>query len=207
MIEIPIKGAVETIRKSFGGISPALLNKATARAINRVMEQGRAVAIKEIRREYNIDPKYFKDRIGNKNNRYNALKAWKAYPNNLTGKLLAYGKPIPLVAFPFTQTDKGVDIQVKKGKTVFLRRVFPVTMKSGHKALVDRGKYDGNRFQPRSKRLKQWPKNDLGITQIMTTSLQEAIVQPSILKMMEAKVKENIDKRIIHEVKYLLSKM
>jgi hypothetical protein len=206
MIEISIKSDVERVFKTFAHVSQAELAKATARALNRVISSARSVSVKEIRKKYNIDPKYLKEKIGDKENRYNALKAWKANPNNLTATLKAYGKPIPLIAFPITQTDQGVEVSVIKGQTKLIPSAFIATTKSGHRSVFARGKYGQGAFIFRNKRIRPFPAPDLPITQLSTTSIQTAIVTPSILTAMKLKVETDFPKRLEHEISYLLSK-
>jgi len=206
MIEIDVKSDIEKVFKKFRNVDQATLAKATSRSINRVMTSARAVAIREIRKKYNIDPKYLRDKTGDKDNRYNALKIWKSYPSNLTAKLKAYGKPIPLIAFPIKETDTGVEISVLKGSSHEIKGAFIAIMKSGHKSVFGKGKYAKGQFIHRNKRVRPWPLPDLPITQYMTTSLRAAIVTPSVLNAMKIKVEQDMPKRLEHDITYLLSK-
>jgi len=206
MIEIRVQSEVEAVLNKFQGVLRSELSKATARSINRVVSMARTSAIREIRRTYNIKPKYFRERIGDKENRYNALKAWKASPNNLTATLKAYGKPIPLVAFPIKEDKTGISVSVFKGKSVHLKGAFMATMKSGHTSVFGRGKYNKGVFDYRNKRLRPYPVPDLPITQYLSTSLRAAVVQPSVLDAMKVRVEKELPKRLEHEVAYLLSK-
>lgn len=205
-IEISVKTDIEKVFKRFSNINQAELAKATARAINRAITSARGIAVKEIKKKYNIDPKYLKEKIGDKDNRYNALKAWKANPNNLTATLKAYGKPIPLIAFPVSQTESGVSVSVIKGQTKVIPRAFITKTKSGHRSVFARGKYAGGQFAFRQGRIRPFPLPDLPITQLTTTSIRTAIVTPSILSAMKVKVEETISKRLPQEISFLLSK-
>ena len=204
-IQISVQGDIEKAFKRFGHINRAELSKATARAINRAMTSGRATAVREIRKMYNIDPKFLKEKIGDKDNRYNALKVWRANPNNLTATLKAYGKPIPLIAFPVTETKKGVEISVIKGQKKSIAHAFITTTKSGHRSVFARGKYAGGKFAFRQSRIKPFPLPDLPITQLTTTSIQTAVVTPTILTAMGIKVRETLDKRMIADIRHILS--
>lgn len=206
MIQISVKSDIERAFKKFSSVNRAELAKATARAINRVISSARSVAVKEIRKKYNIDPKFLKEKIGDKDNRYNALKAWKANSSNLTATLKAYGKPIPLIAFPVTQTEHGVSVSVIKGQSKAVRSAFVTQMKSGHRSVFARGKYGSGVFNYRQGRIKPFPLPDTPITQLTTTSIRTAVVTPSILTAMKIKVEQDLGKRLEHEIAYLLSK-
>ena len=205
-IEISVRSDIERVFKRFSNVNQAELAKATARALNRVISSARSAAVKEIRKKYNINPKFLQEKLNNKENRYNALKIWKAFPNNLTATLKAYGKPIPLIAFPSKQTKEGVEVSVIKGKSKALKGAFITTTKSGHRSVFSRGKYAAGQFNFRKGRIKPYPLPDLPITQLTTTSIRTAIVTPSILSAMKIKVETEMPKRLEHEIAYLLSK-
>lgn len=206
MIDINIREDITKALRKFGHLNQDELGKVTARAINRVVSTARTSAVREIRKTYNIDPKYFKDKIGDKDNRYNALKVWRASPRNLTGKLKAYGKPIPLIAFPVKQDATGVTVSVKKGKNEHIRSAFLATMRSGHQSVYGRGKYQKGAWAPRGRRVRPYPSPDLPINQFLTTSVRAAIVTPSVLAVMKAKVESDVGKRLEHEIAFLISK-
>lgn len=204
--DISVKTDVEKVMAKFRTLNQAELGKVTSRAINRVIDQARAVAVKEIRKRYNINPKFLKDKIGDKENRYNALKVWKASSKNPTATLKAYGKPIPLIAFPSKQTSEGVEVSVFKGRSQVIKGAFLATMKSGHTSVFGRGDYRGNKFIPRNKRVRKWPKPDNPITRLSTTSVRSAISTPGIISMMDKTVHDKFALRLERDIKFLLSK-
>lgn len=51
------------------------------------------------------------------------------------------GESVPLTAYPFRQTKKGVSVEVTRGKRTILKGSFVATLKSGHKGIfLRRGK-------------------------------------------------------------------
>lgn len=48
------------------------------------------------------------------------------------------GEPVPLIAYPFRQTKKGVSVEVNRGKRTLVKGSFVATMKSGHKGVFRR---------------------------------------------------------------------
>lgn len=204
MIELSVKGDIERALAKFRHLNQNEVATVVVRSLNRVIASARTQAVREIKKRYNINPKFLKDKIGEKDNRYNALKIWRANKSTLTANLKAYGKPIPLIAFPVKQTDKGVQVSVYKGRSKLLPGVFIATTASGHTSTFGRGKYSKGQFQFRSKRLTKYPKNDLPIGQIMTTSVKSAIVTPGILQALKINVEANLPKRLEHEIAYLL---
>lgn len=48
------------------------------------------------------------------------------------------GEPVPLTAYPFRQTKKGVSVEVNRGKRTLVKGSFVATMASGHKGVFQR---------------------------------------------------------------------
>lgn len=48
------------------------------------------------------------------------------------------GEPVPLVAYPHRQTNKGVSVEVNRGKRTLVAGSFVASMKSGHKGVFRR---------------------------------------------------------------------
>lgn len=205
-VDINVKSSVEQIQRTFSNASKAEFNKATARAINRVIASARTIAVREIKRRYKIDPKFLKERIGDAENRYNALKVWKANPGNLTATIKAYGKPIPIIAFPHGVTNKGVFVEIKDGNIKLIKSAFPSKMRSSHESIFARGKYAKGEFNFRKQRKVPYPLTDLPITQILTTSVRTAVAEPSVLTAMKIRVEQALPDRLEHEIAYLISK-
>lgn len=216
-IQISVKSDVEKALAKFSGLNKADVAKAAARAINRAVSSARSVAVKQIMKEYNIAPRYLKDKIGDKDNRYNALKVFKAYPSNITGVLRAYGKPIPLIAFPVNQDATGVTIKIKKGSSSHIKNAFISTMpKSGHKSVFARSLnmktagYKDGKFVFRNTRFRRFNptasgKNpDSPIHQLMTTSTKTAVASPTVLDAIRVKVKDTLEKRMVAEMRHII---
>lgn len=209
-IEINIQKSMQTVikdvKKGFSSITQENITKAASSAINRAVSSARVAGAKEIQKIYNIAPKYLKEKTGTKENRYNAIKVWRANKTSLTGKLLAYGNPLPIIAFPVHQSGKDMVIEVKKGQSKTIRNAFPATMRSGHKGIFARGFYQRGKFIYGQEKQMKSGQIKVPITQIMTTSLRAAIIQPSVLKIMGARAQEQFKKRFEHDLIRLINK-
>jgi hypothetical protein len=203
-IEINLEKTIRDIKLQIGSVNSDIVGKAVAAAINRATVSARAVAVKEIKHNYNIDPKFLKEKTGTKENRYNAIKVWRANRNSLTGKIIAYGRPIPISAFPYSQSGDGISVSIRKGQTKTFPGAFEATMKSGHKAVFGRAKYLKGVYTQRHQRVKRFPNNDLPITQIMTTSLRAAIMEPQVALLMSNKAQTVFANRFKHELLRLM---
>ena len=58
--------------------------------------------------------------------------------SNMQWALDVDGKPVPLVAYPYRQTKKGVSVEVNRGKRTLVKGSFVATMKSGHVGVFKR---------------------------------------------------------------------
>ncbi len=58
--------------------------------------------------------------------------------NGMRWALDVSGTPVPLTAYPFRQTKKGVSVEVNRGKRTLLKGAFVATMRSGHKGIFKR---------------------------------------------------------------------
>lgn len=196
MIEINTKRATDRIKKEFDSLTGDELNKGVGRAINHTIRKARTQSSRAIRQVYAVKHKYIKK----------ALSIRKASRFKQTGKLIASGQPIPLIAFSARQTQKGVSVAIKKGQRKTIRSSFKATMPSGHTGVFARGKYRGGEFQFRKKRIvKTGP--DLPITELKTLSIPKQFQQKRVAISVRDKVNEDYPDRLIHELRYLAGKV
>lgn len=205
MIEVSIERAITDIKKKFSHVNETQVNNAINLAINRSVTTARTAAVREIQKKYKIGKKYLQQEVGEKKYRYSAIRVWRSSGRNMTGKILAYGKQLPLVAFPFTESKEGITVEVFKGHPKKIPSAFFAGMKSGHLSIFGKGKYTKEKFNWRNKRLVKYPKPDIPIQQLMTTTVRKAIMQPNVLEAMKTKVEQTFPKRFEHELSRLIA--
>jgi len=100
-LQVKIKGISELEQK----LNPFLVQKASARALNRAGRAGFTEGSKLIRQKYNLKAKDIKK----------ATKVTRARIDNLKVILDITGGPIPFKYFRARQTKKGVTVKIRKG--------------------------------------------------------------------------------------------
>jgi hypothetical protein len=202
MVKVSVEQAVQAIRKEFRDLTNDEFQLGVARAINHTLAKVRTASSKEIRQVYNISAKDIRQ----------AISITKASRSNMTGFVIAKGKPIPLKAFKPRQTKQGVSVVIKKGKRDLIRSAFLATMKSGHQGVFARGEYGSGSFAFRRKRLKkaggyslkggkyQPNNNDLNITEITTISVPLSFANGAVLNNLARKIEDEFPSRMVHEL-------
>ena len=193
-IEINIGRTIADVKRGFGQVSKENITKAASSAINRAVSSARATGAKEIIKIYNIDKEALKERAPSRKS--NAIILWKSNKTSLTGKIIAYGAPIPLIDFPTEQTASGINLTVKKGQTKVMPGAFYSISKKGKQKVKAHGQYSKNQFL--------FDTGQKIITQIMTTSVRAAISQASVLTAMRLKANEQFRKRFTHDLERLI---
>jgi len=103
-------------------------SKAVVRALNKTAAQARTEGSRAVRNAgYNIKSSAIKKSFSIK----------RATPSNLEVRLVATGRPIPLINYGARPTKRGVMVTVKGGRTLF-RHAFIAKMKNGHKGVFER---------------------------------------------------------------------
>lgn len=219
MFYLQTDDAAKALRRLGQDLSAGQLNTAQSRAINRSLEKGRTIARKEIKKVYNIPQRYLKD-----------VDYKRASPNNLTGKLFASRKPIPLDAFaPKQETGSGsisitkkgahkvrsfrklkanptagVSIEVKKGDREVLPYAFMIA--GGAVRVFARGEYKtgtDHGFVLRHQRVKSTG-NDTPIKPLITVSEFGSIINPVVINRIGRDVKVFYSARLEHEIMFVI---
>ena len=126
-IDINVQKAIQDITRGFSGFTKDNIAKAASSAINRAVSSARVAGTKQIMNEYNIKDDTLRERTPKRKS--NAVVLWKASRGSLTGKILAYGGPMPIIDFPTKESSNGISITVKKGKAKNIR-IYSVCRKS-----------------------------------------------------------------------------
>ena len=111
----PLKGALKRA-----------LRKAGATALRDM----RSEASKRIRARKAIKPRYISRAL--------SLRRVGGDISDMAFALDVSGEPVPLVAYPYRQTKKGVSVEVNRGKRTLVKGSFVATMASGHKGVLQR---------------------------------------------------------------------
>lgn len=190
MINVDVREAISKLNHEFGFVSNNDRKLAIARAINHTIAKVKTQVSREIRNIYALDAKTVNQ----------ALSQLKADRLTLTGKVISRGKPISLAKFKARQTQKGVTIEVLRGKRKLLPGIFLGNMPSGHIGVMVRGKYANGKIARRHKRIRPTG-NDLPITELVGISLPKAMSNNIILKNINKSINEMFPARFEHELK------
>lgn len=109
----------------------AALKRALRKAGATALRDMRSEASKRIRARKRIKSRYIT----------RALTLRRAKGGDIAGMEWALdvsGEPVPLTAYPFRQTKKGVSVEVNRGKRTLVKGSFVATMKSGHTGVFQR---------------------------------------------------------------------
>ena len=128
------RGEIERIQRDFKKhLSADVILRGTSQAINSTMKRSISKINKEVKKEYNITPKYLK-RI--------AVVKPKASSGSLYAGVHLQHAPVPIIGFkPKEKQGSGVTVSVKRGRAKRLQSAFIATMQSGHVGVFARGRY------------------------------------------------------------------
>jgi hypothetical protein len=126
---MPIAISVKWDRSQIAALETGPLKSALKRALRKAgataLRDMRSEAVKRIRARKAIKVRYIR----------RALSLGRASGgdiSNYTWSLDVSGEPVPLVAYPYRQTKKGVSVQINRGKRSLIKGSFVASMKSGH---------------------------------------------------------------------------
>lgn len=203
MIEINVEQAVKTMRREFRDLTNDEFSTGVSRAINHTLAKTKTASSKEIRALYAIPAKHVSQ----------ALTVRKANRVQMTGFVIAQGRPIPLKVFKPRRAKEGVSVLIKKGSRQIVRGAFIASMGSGHEGVFARGKYgSGGSFNYRRKRIRpaggyalkngryQPINNDLSISELNTVSVPKAFANNVVLNNLKRHIEEEFPKRMMHEL-------
>jgi hypothetical protein len=127
--------SVKWDRSGIAALETGPLKSALKRALRKAgataLRDMRAEATKRIRQRKRIKTSYIRK----------ALSLRRPSGGDIAGMEWALdvsGAPVPLTAYPFRQTKKGVSVEVNRGKRTLVKGAFVATMRSGHKGVFRR---------------------------------------------------------------------
>lgn len=190
-IDIDVSQAVSDLRRQFSNLSTYKTNLAIARALNHTIAKGKTAARKEVRGQYKV-------KIGEINR---SLKVVKATAATQTAYIKVSARPLRIIAFGARQTKKGVTVNVM-GKRKLIKSAFIANMKSGHRGVFVRGRYQGTELTYRTKRInKKGP--DLPIEEVNTASVFSMITNKTVQNKVAETLNTSFAARLLHEMQRL----
>lgn len=168
---------IEAIQREFTReLSNSEILKVTAQAINATLSKtisNRQHGLRAmVKKEYNVT---------NKSLSKNIVVRPKAKSNTLYGGIHVNTNRIPLIDFKPKQSGSNITVAIHKGQTKVIRNSFIATMKSGHKGVFSRGRYEGSQFV--AGKFKPYRSDTKGylITEILTTSPFGMVINDKVM--------------------------
>jgi hypothetical protein len=170
------------------------MNDATRIAINKVAEQVKTAASREIRAAgYKLKASVIKD----------GIKIIRATSGNLKAHVVATGKPVPLIEFAAREVKgKGVSVSVKEGRKL-IQGAFIATMPNGKRIVAVRAP------EAKHKKVMKGSKatwSALPIRQLFGPSVPAMIVNKAVEAALFRTYAEKFPKILHHEFKRLSDK-
>lgn len=175
----------------------ALTRKAIVRSLNRVGDQARTAASKQIREEYNV-------KAGDISK---ASKTIRAKASRLQYKIFVRSGRLGLLKYAARQTKKGVTVQVKKGEG---RKLIP------HSFIVPWRKGESEQWaflrDPKLPKIHRTSRRKDKALYLKAVEARRALFGPSITQLYASKkvakkirdtIDQNLTKRLNHELNYL----
>lgn len=210
-----IRTAMNRIAETYSNVSGDILRQATSRALNRSASSGRTLSNSEIRREYAISASVLQG----------IIKNTSSTSRNLEASIRASGAPLSWNYFGAKQQQaqgttsfnrrgvassrlnrkarsnakRGVTATIMKGKSVNLPTAF-IQVANGGLTVFARGKNKGGGEG------FEFSKPRLPIGSITTLSVPMMFANNDVIDPVTKRVIDVLDKRITHELYYLLNK-
>lgn len=163
--------------------------EATARALNRTVDQGKVAASREVKAAgYSM-------KIGEIKK---AMRLKRATKSELRASIIASGRPIPLIQFSARQTSKGVSVNVLKGRKL-IEGAFIATMPSGHRGVFVREPGAKHRKVAKGK-TAGW--HALPIRELWGPSIPAAVANEKVQQALLSFMQDRFPKLLDHEVKW-----
>ena len=220
MIYIKTDSALNALRRLGVELNEAQVAKVTSRAINKTLEKGRTQARREVKRVYNITQRYL-----------DGINYRRSTPVTVTGMLVATQKPIPLDAFaPREELGSGMrkitrrgELKEKTYKREKKNAELGVTVEifKGHRQLIPfafmipggavrvfaRGLYKEGRSYGFVKRVHRVNSNgnDLPVSPLITVSEFGTILNPKVMGIINANMKNDYPVQFERQVNFMLS--
>lgn len=231
MITIDIKGANKKLEEAFKPLTSGEASVAIARAINRTLQKGRTTVKRNVKGQYNVKEIDFVNALtvwqANKNKLQGYINAsskpislshfdpkfittsggqtvqlsLKRQKNKTTGKQEFIKKQKKIK----TEATAGVSFTISKGQTKTLPFAFMLKGDNA-KPVFARGAYSGSKFIVRHQRVNK-SGSDTPIAKLITTSIFGSTRNNDVQKNNMVDMTADYEKRLVHEINFLTSKI
>ncbi len=192
MIAVNVKTEINQALAKLSGIRKDVLDKAISRALNKVADQAKVQASREI-----IDCGYkLKSATVKK-----SIVVRHAGQGQLEARVKASGKPIPLINYNARQKSGGVEVSVKEGRKL-IKGAFIGTMPTGHVGVFQR--IGGGHKKVTKNGKEYW--SGLPIKQLYGPSIPAAFANQKVQSALIALVKERFPRIFEHELRFAIRK-
>lgn len=192
-MNITVKTNIRSVIADFDRIAKEM-PEAVASALNKTAAQVKTAAAREIRaRGYKLKASTVKD----------GIRIERANRGKLTARVIASGKPIPLIAYGARDVKpRGVSVSVQEGRKV-IKDAFIVALPNGHRAVCVRA--PGAKAKKVFKNGKTtW--STLPIKQLYGPSLPGVIVNRHIQQAIQRLIEEKFPRILAHEIAWFTKK-
>lgn len=188
-MQIDVKADISAALRKLDRVSKEVTDKAVVRALNRVAEQARTQAAREIREAgYNVKAAALKK----------AMDLSKASQGRLVARVRATGRPIPLINYDAKPVKNGVAVKVKGARKV-IAHAFIVTLPSGHRGVFERVGSTHKKVMHNG--VAQW--RGLPIKQLFGPAIPSMFANKIVQDALERGVRERFPERFKHELSRL----
>lgn len=195
MIDIDIRDSLKKLTKDFPLGTKSQRDLATARAINRIIEQTRTAASKEIRATYKFALKDLKGKMITQKTSRSGLTA---YVKSSTSTITIYRFLKNANGLNKPKSGTRLQVEIFKGKKKLLPKEAFVTSKSGQNnpLVFMRGKYSSGQFDKSDSKLP--------INPIKTVSPYASGINNAVQHAMYNVIKDKFASRLGHEMANLI---
>ena len=188
-IKVDVRGSMARIVADMERSKRDVADVAAVRTLNKIAAQVKTAAAREMRSAgYNLKVSDIKK----------SLTTYKATPGSLTARVVASGRPVPLIKYGARQTGKGVSVDVLHGRKV-ITGAFIATMPSGHTGVYVRV---GNQHKSVAKNGRiTW--SGLPIKELFGPSVPNGLVNKTVQDALQHLIDEKFPVVFAQQMKYL----
>jgi hypothetical protein len=189
-IQISVRGSMDKIIADLEQNKRAVLGVATPRALNKMADQVKVGAAREVRAAG------YKLKVGDIKK---GLKIARATAGSLTATVTASGRPIPLIGYGARQIAKGVSVDVLNGRKV-ISHAFVVTMPNGHKGVFVRPGKQHKKVSKNGKLL--W--SGLSVKELFGPSVPDGLANAAVQAMLQRLVENKFPEILRQQINRLI---
>lgn len=189
MIKLNVQVEIDRALNRLASIPREVESKAVPRALNKMADQVKVQAAREIRDAgYGLKVAAIKKAIGIK----------RANAGAVVAVVKATGQPVAIINYSARPVKNGVTVSVKNGRKL-IRGAFIATMPSGHTGVYERV---GDRHKKVTRNGKaQW--RGLPIKEVYGPSIPSAFMNDKVQSALLDAVHEKFPKLLQHEIEYM----